>query len=790
MPALQIDIEARFAKFQDTLDQVFRSTSKSAAGMSSAFGSVRHALEAIGVGLSVAGIVEFFSKAREAAIEFETSTKRLDAVFKNVGDSAGVSKTQIEEFADGLSKSTQFRADDLRNAASEILKFGKVHGDTFREALKVSADLAAFMGTNVSEAAREVGKALADPEHAMRLLKQAGVVLSEEQKDQLLHMIALGDKAGAQVIILKKLQAAYADVAVTMNTGLIKATNDVTKSWHEMLEEIGRSREGGDKGFLGVLASAMGGVAGNLKFKREELDYIDKSEEAVAARKLAARSGNIGTPGQTEARIAQLNAVVGRTPGKSTAVDTEAAYARDKINRQIDAGLTATHLATVKDILSKTQSELERFYSENLISEAQYYQNRRGLVEGGLKAELAAIDEGIKAQEHLLAHATSKGEIASASIELVKLSEQRMAVQRKASDEFQALTFADVKSAREFNKELAGIAETTLTLQHNTQAAAAIKAFDPNNDQRRKLNAEALSPNAERAAAAKSALEQLDLQGRLIVSKAALSDEELRFSQVLDQVSIAQQKIAIDAASGSITEIESLQRLSDVNKQRIADLTVIAERYEAIAKVSGDPADEIRAQRLRLEIHKLGSETDLVAKKFNDAFAGDLATALTSVADRTATVSDAFRTMAQSIIHNINAIASKNLAEAIFGKDKPGAGIGGWLAQWFGGGSSAAESTPKVQPGWGYSGADLVGEFASGTSYVPRTGLALVHKGEAIIPAGQNGGNVVNNFNFTGGPPIDPQAFFAQVAPVMDRMARGAARTEIGQQLRPGGAFN
>jgi hypothetical protein len=42
-----------------------------------------------------------------------------------------------------------------------------------------------------------------------------------------------------------------------------------------------------------------------------------------------------------------------------------------------------------------------------------------------------------------------------------------------------------------------------------------------------------------------------------------------------------------------------------------------------------------------------------------------------------------------------------------------------------------------------------------GTNYVPRTGLAVVHQGEAIIPAGQNkwgsGGTV--NINITA---VDP----------------------------------
>lgn len=36
------------------------------------------------------------------------------------------------------------------------------------------------------------------------------------------------------------------------------------------------------------------------------------------------------------------------------------------------------------------------------------------------------------------------------------------------------------------------------------------------------------------------------------------------------------------------------------------------------------------------------------------------------------------------------------------------------------------------------SGTSFVGAYASGTSYVPKTGMALVHQGEAIIPASQN----------------------------------------------------
>ena len=50
--------------------------------------------------------------------------------------------------------------------------------------------------------------------------------------------------------------------------------------------------------------------------------------------------------------------------------------------------------------------------------------------------------------------------------------------------------------------------------------------------------------------------------------------------------------------------------------------------------------------------------------------------------------------------------------------------------------------------------ADSLGipRFANGTDYVPRTGLALIHQGEKIIPAAQNngGGVTVNVYEAPG----------------------------------------
>jgi hypothetical protein len=101
--------------------------------------------------------------------------------------------------------------------------------------------------------------------------------------------------------------------------------------------------------------------------------------------------------------------------------------------------------------------------------------------------------------------------------------------------------------------------------------------------------------------------------------------------------------------------------------------------------------------------------------------------------------------------------------------------ISGALASAFGGaGGSMAGAAVTGVPG-----------YASGTDYVPRTGLALVHQGERITPAGQNGGGVtiVQNLNVSAETPLAmrevvfslmPQIGQMAVRAVMDAKARGA----------------
>jgi phage-related minor tail protein len=156
-------------------------------------------------------------------------------------------------------------------------------------------------------------------------------------------------------------------------------------------------------------------------------------------------------------------------------------------------------------------------------------------------------------------------------------------------------------------------------------------------------------------------------------------------------------------------------------------------------------------------------ETMLEGLKKVDAAAVDLGWAFSSAFEDAIIGGEKLRDVVQGLAKDIARII---LRQAV--TQPMATAISGALAGVFGG-ASATGSVPA---------------FAMGTDYVPRTGLALVHQGERITPAGQNGGGDVNlHLNFSANTPAAVRDAVMAAAPhlveaakrgVMEARARGA----------------
>ena len=130
---------------------------------------------------SVALAEKAFSRFISETSEIEDATFRLDRLYRAFSGTIGVSREAMASFADTAFQSSRFSDQAIVGMQSTLLKFGTITGESFKRAQQAALDLGAYFG-NLSEGAYVVGRALAYPEQAARVLKEAGVVLNDQQQ--------------------------------------------------------------------------------------------------------------------------------------------------------------------------------------------------------------------------------------------------------------------------------------------------------------------------------------------------------------------------------------------------------------------------------------------------------------------------------------------------------------------------------------------------------------------------------------------------------------------------------
>ena len=184
---------------------------------------------------TVAGFNATKRAARECIEEFALAEKismRLDAVWKNVGSTTGMTAKQMDAYAEALEKVTYISADSIKEAGILLAATESLTEDGFERTLKASADLAAALGEDITSGAQILAKALLEPEAALSRLKNIGVSFTEAEKKQIKELAAANKEYEAQDIILSKIEEKYHDVAQAINdtpAGKLDNINDVLK---------------------------------------------------------------------------------------------------------------------------------------------------------------------------------------------------------------------------------------------------------------------------------------------------------------------------------------------------------------------------------------------------------------------------------------------------------------------------------------------------------------------------------------------------------------------------------
>lgn len=201
--------------------------------------------------------------ARET-MNAERVSARLDAVLRATGNAAGFTRAELDALAESMASRTLFDDESIRQGIAVMATFKSVTGDTFREAIEQSANLAALLGGDFQSAVLQVGKTLEEPTLGLTMLRRAGIAFSESQREVIERLDQTGRKAEAQGLILAGLSERMGGVAGAQNTGLVGQITSLTKAWNDLLEAIGR-RPAFQRTADAILGRLFGGTLENLR---------------------------------------------------------------------------------------------------------------------------------------------------------------------------------------------------------------------------------------------------------------------------------------------------------------------------------------------------------------------------------------------------------------------------------------------------------------------------------------------------------------------------------------------
>lgn len=287
-----------------------------------------------------------------------------------------------------------------------------------------------------------------------------------------------------------------------------------------------------------------------------------------------------------------------------------------------------------------------------------------------------------------------------------------------------------------------------------------------------------------------------------MVAAAAYEKEQSRIDGFFNQALQAQE----DRDAKRLTaETEFLDSLREATRRSAIELiTDERERAEALVRLDQETADRrlaakgltpgalaearsLNQQRAENEITKL---SDKAGSSTYDDVRGALAAAFRDSSNPAKAFAAA---LGNAIFTRVSAGLADALATAAVGKSGSGGLLGELLGLFNvkGGGRGTAGIDPQYTTGSPMPGFDMPGAgMATGTNFVPRDMLALVHRGEAIVPAKYNhgaaggGGRMEVHYHVPAGQ--SPAAYAAALA---DNNARLEAKFAA-DLARPGRRLN
>ncbi|MFO0110782.1 MAG: phage tail length tape measure family protein [Alphaproteobacteria bacterium] len=377
------------------------------------FGLARMGIAGLAAAAAIGTVTLAVVKGAEAFRESEQSASRLAAALRATESAAGVTERQIASLAGELQKTTLFSDEEVQDAATSLIYFRNITGESFTRAIAVSLDLAQAWGSDVATAAQQLGRVLQDPEEGLGRLEKAVGELSFEEKEMIRQFVAANDLAAAQGVILDKLTASVGGQAAGQNKGLTGATNALADAWDELLEGIGRTVSQSETAIGGIhlLTRALEGLRAAIDPSREQRKSQLEAEIAELQNSFGTRLNQavLGTAPILESKKRELKTLNTALAGEQKKADAENETARQAAATAAARRNRDALLSIEREFENKTL-EQTRTRRDKLTIEAEQAKARidalfrdgknpdeatraRAAVDGNLRAGLAKLDQ-------------------------------------------------------------------------------------------------------------------------------------------------------------------------------------------------------------------------------------------------------------------------------------------------------------------------------------------------------------------------------------------------------------
>jgi hypothetical protein len=756
-----------------------------------AFDSLKGAAAGFLGGLSAGALVAFANKGAEAAARFQDLAEQTGASAVGIAGltrAAAIGGTTVESLAGlmvklqkglaGADEETKGAAAAIQALGFNLAEFKKLRADEQFEAIaKRLAEFSDEGGGKAAFAVKALGRAGAEALPALKALAEEGGRFTKLTAEQIRVADEYADKNAKLRARFEELQQVIGIAAIPAITALKEAGIDAARA----ILGLGNAADDAGVGVekfsdlafdaAGAVATAAESIIGIVKLIRAvggsfqavaaDVEFFSKvmregffgmaSPEGRARIEAALNErervvseanqryidlwnydGTAITKAINEAQRKAQDAAGGFGPGENpTPFKT-----RPKLNQDLFGGddssgkdkakalfdqqfrLLERHIQAEQQLLQSREQSLQRYYRDDKLGLTDYYDTRLSIIQDALAKTLAAYDQEAAAAQKLLNSSKGKDRI-TAETKLQDILERRKAAEIAGNRTISEAEQDRIRDTEKYQEAVESLNAKLLEMQGRLVAASDIQQRLANKDARSRFTA-----NGD--AAALAALDQIE----------SLQRSQKRFAEAQEQFNIAQQGAAaietrINAARqrGAITTLESIAKIDAARKAEAARLSSVADAMEEVARATKDPQMLAAVDALRARIEELAASANELERVFSEVFEGAFADSLGDFITGTKSAKEAFNDFTRSVLNNISRIASQNIAEAMFGKSGPGGGVGSFFAGLFGGGGGS---------GYGPTLPNGMPVHHNGIDYVPRTGPAILQKGERVISAKDN----------------------------------------------------